>query len=209
VLSDDELRDIWNACVDERCIYPYGQITQLLMLCPVRENEIARMSRGELQDLDDSNAALLIVPSARMKGEEDEPPPPHEIPLTPRMISIIKSMPVLDGAHVFSTCGGAKPVNGWSKAKRRLDEISGVTGWIFHDLRRSARTRISAIPAEEHVREALLAHGRRGIQAHYDQHLYRDEKRHLLQEWDDRLQQILNPTPADVTDLDTERARRG
>jgi hypothetical protein len=87
--------------------------------------------------------------------------------------------------------------------------LSGVTGWKFHDLRRTARTRISAIPAEEHVREALLAHGRRGIQAHYDQHKYRAEKRHLLQEWDGRLQKILNPLPPDVTDLGEERAKRG
>ena len=207
VLKDHEIRAIWAAC--EKDGYPYGQITQLLLLTAVRESQIGRASRSELQN-DENGEPMLVVPSPRMKGDhDDEPPPPHEIPLTPRMAAIINSLPQYAGPYLFSHKGGKSPVNGWSRAKMRLDALSGVTGWKFHDLRRTARTRISAIPAEEHVREALLAHGRRGIQAHYDQHKYRAEKRHLLQEWDGRLQKILNPLPPDVTDLGDERAKRG
>jgi integrase len=207
VLEDHEIRAIWAAC--EKDGYPYGQITQLLLLTAVRESQIGRASRSELQN-DENGEPMLVVPSPRMKGDhDDEPPPPHEIPLTPRMAAIINSLPQYAGPYLFSHKGGKSPVNGWSRAKMRLDALSGVTGWKFHDLRRTARTRISAIPAEEHVREALLAHGRRGIQAHYDQHKYRAEKRHLLQEWDGRLQKILNPLPPDVTDLGEERAKRG
>lgn len=207
VLKDHEIRAIWAAC--EKDGYPYGQITQLLLLTAVRESQIGRASRSELQN-DENGEPMLVVPSPRMKGDhDDEPPPPHEIPLTPRMAAIINSLPQYAGPYLFSHKGGKSPVNGWSRAKMRLDALSGVTGWKFHDLRRTARTRISAIPAEEHVREALLAHGRRGIQAHYDQHKYRAEKRHLLQEWDGRLQKILNPLPPDVTDLGEERAKPG
>ena len=207
VLKDHEIRAIWAAC--EKDGYPYGQITQLLLLTAVRESQIGRASRSELQN-DENGEPMLVVPSPRMKGDhDDEPPPPHEIPLTPRMAAIINSLPQYAGPYLFSHKGGKSPVNGWSRAKMRLDALSGVTGWKFHDLRRTARTRISAIPAEEHVREALLAHGRRGIQAHYDQHKYRAEKRHLLQEWDGRLQKILNPLPPDVTDLGEECAKRG
>jgi integrase len=195
VLNDAELRAIWNACDDDRCVYPYGQIAKLLILTAVREAEIGRLSWPEIDNLDDAKSALLIVPSERVKGEDDDPPPPHEVPLTRQMVDIISSMPRLSGPFVFSTTHGERPVNGWAKAKRRLDELSGVTGWIFHDLRRTARTRISAIPAEEHVRELLVAHGRRGIQAHYDQHKYRDEKRELLEAWGERLTQIVNPLP--------------
>jgi integrase len=140
-----------------------------------------------------------------MKGEDDDPPPPHEVPLTAHMIEIIKSLPPNNGPFVFSRSGGQKPANYWSKAKRQIDKLSGVRDWIAHDLRRTVRTRISAIPAEEHVREALLAHGRRGIQAHYDQHRYRDEKRQLLQQWDDRLERILNPPRADARVVPLQR----
>ena len=93
-----------------------------------------------------------------MKGDADEPPP-FEVPLTTAMLELIQSMPVhRGGPYVFSACAGRKPVTSWSMAKTRFDELSGVTGWRYHDLRRMVRTRISAIPAEEHVREALLAH---------------------------------------------------
>ena len=81
------------------------------------------------------------------------------------MVEILDAMPQFAGPYVFTSTAGQKPVNGWARAKDRIDKASGVTGWRFHDLRRTTRTRISAIPAEEHVREALIAHGRRGIAA--------------------------------------------
>jgi integrase len=123
------------------------------------------------------------------------------------MVEILDAVPEFAGPYVFTSTDGQKPVNGWSKAKERIDKLSGVTGWRFHDLRRTVRTRISAIPAEEHVREALLAHGRRGIQAHYDQHRYRAEKRHLLEAWEKKLLAIAEPPP-NIADLDQARRER-
>ena len=206
VLDDGELRAIWAACDGKAYAYPYGAIVKLLLLSGVRENEIARMSRGELIETPE-DGRLLVVPSERMKGEEDDPPPPHEIPLMSKMVEILDAVPEFAGPYVFTSTDGQKPVNGWSKAKERIDKLSGVTGWRFHDLRRTVRTRISAIPAEEHVREALLAHGRRGIQAHYDQHRYRAEKRHLLEAWEKKLLAIAEPPP-NIADLDQARRER-
>lgn len=207
VLDDGELRAIWAACDDKTYAYPYGRILQLLLLSGVRENEIARMSWGELIEMPE-DGRFLVVPSERMKGEEDDPPPPHKIPLTPKMDEILDAVPQFAGSYVFTSTDGQKPVNGWSKAKERIDKASGVTGWRFHDLRRTVRTRISAIPAEEHVREALLAHGRRGIKAHYDQHKYRPEKRRLLEAWEKKLLSIVEPPPPNVADLQEARGRR-
>jgi hypothetical protein len=185
--------------------YPYGPIIRLLMIAPARENEIACASKPEVVEMP-GDGQFLVVPSERMKGEEDNPPPPFEIPLTPKMAEIFDSLPEFTGPYLFTTTNGEKPVNGWSKAKKRIDSLSRVTGWRFHDLRRSARTRISAIPAEEHIREALLAHGRRGIQAHYDQYKYREQKRRLLEAWEKRLLAVVEP--ATVADLDAERRSR-
>jgi integrase len=211
VLGDHELRRIWNAC--DQMGYPYGPIIRLLILTGVRENQVGRMRRGELIETTE-DGQLFVVLAERMKGEADDPPPPHEVPLTATMAEIIDSVPRFSGSFVFTTTSGAKPVNGWSKAKQKIDSLSGVPGWVFHDLRRSVRTRISAVPAEEHVREALLAHGRRGIQAHYDQYRYRAEKRRLLGQWERRLQRIvnppktINPPAAIVTGLDEVRVQR-
>ena len=46
-MTDKELRAVWNAC--DKMRYPYGRIIRLLILTPVRENQIAHMSRPELQ----------------------------------------------------------------------------------------------------------------------------------------------------------------
>jgi integrase len=207
VLEDSELRAIWAACDDNTYTYPYGAIVKLLLLSGVRENEIARMSWGELIESSE-DGRLLVVPSERMKGEQDDPPPPHEIPLTPKMVEILDAIPQFAGPYVFTSSNGQKPINGWGRAKEKIDRLSYVTGWRFHDLRRTVRTRISAIPAEEHVREALLAHGRRGIQAHYDQHRYRLEKRQLLEAWEKKLLAIVEPPPPNIADLDRARQER-
>jgi Second Messenger Oligonucleotide or Dinucleotide Synthetase domain len=42
------------------------------------------------------------------------------------------------GLYVFSLLG-TKPFPGFSRAKRRLDQLSGVTGWRLHDLRRTLK----------------------------------------------------------------------
>jgi len=204
-LRDHELRAIWAACHDQGYAYPYGAIVKLMLLSGARPNEIAGMSKGELiETVDDGR--FLVVPSARMKGEDDDPPPPHEIPLTPKMIEILDALPEFSGPYLFTSVGGRKPINSWGQAKERIDKLSGVTAWRFYDLRRTVRTRLSAIPAEEHVRELVVAHGRRGIQAHYDHHKYRAEKRHLLEEWEKRLMKIVAPPPPSVADLDATRA---
>src|SRR5262249_15244392 len=108
----------------------------------------------------------------------------------------------------FTTTGGAKPINGFSKAKERMDKLSGVTGWVIHDLRRTVRTHFSALPVQDLVRELVIAHAKPGLHKVYDLHAYRDEKRHCLEEWEKRLLTIINPPPDDVTDLARERERR-
>ena len=55
---------------------------------------------------------------------------------------------------------------------RRIDakQILGnkLPDWINHDIRRTVRTKFSALRIPEEVREAVLAHARPGIKGHYD-----------------------------------------
>jgi len=53
---------------------------------------------------------------------------------------------------MLSTTAGKRPVSGFSKAKARLDRLSGVEGWTLHDLRRSAATHMARLGvAQEHA----------------------------------------------------------
>jgi integrase len=204
ILTDDELRDVWNAAEKmgkngDNCPgYPYGPLFRLLILTGQREREVADMSWSEV----DCGRRLWVVPASRMKGGRA-----HEIPLTPAAIELVDKLPRWHGGEfVFSTTGGVKPVNGFSKANARIDKLSGVTGWVIHDLRRTVRTHFSALPVQDLVRELVIAHAKPGLHKVYDLHAYREEKRHCLELWERRLLSILNPGPVD--DLAERRERK-
>ena len=62
--------------------------------------------------------------------------------------------------------------------------------FIIHDIRRTCRTRFSALPVEETVRELLMAHARPGLHKVYDLHAYQEEKRHALELWHRKLRSV-------------------
>jgi len=185
VLTDDELRAVWNAA--ERMGYPYGQVFRLLILTGQREREVSEISRREIA----FDKRLWSIPAARMKSDAA-----HEVPLAPTALGLLEALPRWQGGDfLFSTNAGAKPINGFSKAKARIDKLSGVVEWKIHDLRRTMRTHLSALPVQDLVRELVIAHAKPGLHKVYDQHAYQDEKRHCLELWEKRLMSIVGPAP--------------
>ena len=60
---------------------------------------------------------LWTIPAERMKADAA-----HIVPLTDDAISVLETLPRFKrGDHLFSTNFGKQPVNGFSKAKTRLD----------------------------------------------------------------------------------------
>ena len=196
ILLDAELRAVWNAA--KEMSYPYGHVFQLLTLSGQREREISDMSRSEV----DFDKRLLTIPAARMKGDRA-----HEVPFAPMALDLLKSLPRWTGPFVFSTTAGTKPINGFSKAKARIDKLSGVSNWVIHDIRRTVRTHFSALSVQDLVRELVIAHAKPGLHKVYDLHAYRDEKRHCLELWEKRLISIVEPSPDNVADLHAPRER--
>jgi integrase len=222
VLKDHELRAIWSSTTTElptrttarngdddkkELGYPYGPVFRMLILTGQRLSEVAGMRWSEV----DKGKRLWTIPAARMKGDRA-----HEVPLTAEALAVLDALPRFTGDCVFTTTGGVKSVNGFGKAKERLDALSGVTGWRLHDLRRTARTHFSALPVPDNVRELVIAHAQKGLHKVYDLHSYQTEKRECLELWENRLLGIVEPkpsgdgepTPADVTDLNKVRAER-
>lgn len=219
ILTDDELRAVWRATdgrLDAGALaearrrdqprdaaqpigYPYGPLFRMLILTGQREREVAGMAWPEV----DFDRALWTIPAARMKGARA-----HGVPLAPDALALLRALPRFTaGDCVFSTTAGARPVNGFSKAKQRLDKLAGVTGWVLHDLRRTARTHFSALPVQDNVRELVIAHARPGLHKVYDLHGYEAEKRECLTLWEQRLRGILAPKPpAEVVLLAERRA---
>jgi integrase len=185
ILSSDELRAVWRAAVEMG--YPWGSIVQLLILSAQRLREISDLSWPEI----DMDGKVITIPAHRMKGGA-----PHLVPIAPQARALLESVPRFPGPYVFSLTGGVRSVGGFSRPKRLLDELSGVTGTRLHDLRRTARSGFSALAGfEDHVREAVIDHRRSGIARVYDLHNYFSAKLDLLTQWEQRLLAIVD-TPA-------------
>jgi hypothetical protein len=87
-----------------------------------------------------------------------------------------------------------------------LTELDNLEPWVIHDIRRTMRTGLSALPVQDLVRELVIGHGKPGLHKVYDQHAYIDEKRHALELWSARLREIIRPAPVNVVPL---RAAQG
>jgi integrase len=185
VLTDEELRAVWAAT--GKLGYPYGPLLQMLVLTGQRRSEVAEARWREF----DLTKRLWTIPPERMKGASA-----HVVPLTDDVLAILATLPrYTKGDYIFSTQWGARPVTGFSKFRRRLNKLlgDGSTDFVLHDIRRTMRSHLSALPIEQHVRELVIAHTQPGLHQVYDQHAYETEKRHALELWTVRLRSIVAP----------------
>jgi integrase len=195
VLTDDEMRAVWLAA--DKIGYPYGSMVRMLMLTGVRLSEAAEAQWAEI----DLSKLVWTIPSERQKANRA-----HVVPLSHDAVRLIESLPRRGNYLISAT--GKNPVSGFSVAKARLDvqvaELLGKTPspWRFHDIRRTVRTHLSALPAvSDLVRELVIGHSKPGLHKVYDQHAYLDEKRHALELWAQRLRNIVEPPPPNVIEL--------
>ena len=154
MLSDSEIRDLWNALPEDG----YGVIIKLLALTGQRHDEIGGLRWSEV----DLAKAMISLPAERTKNNRR-----HDIPLSPAAVAILKhwlSRPHLGGReYVFGT-GTRRGYQGWGDGKKRLDQQLRATGkpipaWVVHDLRRTASTRMhEVLGIAPHIVEAVLNH---------------------------------------------------
>ena len=201
VLNDHEISLIWNATEgDPRKIYPDGQFIRLLLILGVRRGEMAEATWGEF----DLAKATWALAESRTKNEEA-----RVLPLPKIAADILATLPQFSGPHLFSTTHGQKAIANFAKLKARLDrkitKLNGgapIAGWRLHDLRRSMRTNLSAIPSiSPIVAELMIGHRQQGILAVYDQHRYGTEQRDGFEAWASRLRSIVEPSPDNVVAL--------
>jgi integrase len=207
VLSDAELRALWIAA--DRIGYSYGPLFKLSMLTGQRKSEVAEARWSEL----DLAKKIWTIPAERMKADAA-----HIVPLSDDAVAVIKSLPRFDGDYLFSVSSGRAPVRAFSAAKRLFDaEIlktlresdprAKLPDFVIHDIRRTVRTGLSAIPnISDLVRELVIGHTKPGLHKVYDQYAYLDEKRFALDAWAVRLRNVIEPPPANVVDLAKSRA---
>jgi integrase len=180
VLSNDELKPIWNAAGD----YAYGTIIKLLILTGQRRSEIGDLRWSEI----DFAKGEVTLPAERTKNKR-----PHIIPLAPTTRALLEKLP-RNGERVFKSLA-------WSTCKGELDKRSGVSGWTIHDIRRSVATGMADIGIAPHIIEAVLNHvsgHKGGVAGIYNRSSYAAEKAAALARWDEHVASIVGARDAQV-----------
>ena len=179
-LNRNELAAVMRAT--EEMAYPFGHLYRLVLLTGKRKGEVAKM-RWEDIDLE---AAQWTIQSSQTKSGNA-----LVEPLSRQTIELLRSCPKF-GPYVFST-NGSTPVSGFSKAERRLYEITGNQGdnrWRVHDFRRSlVSTAAREFRTPLAVADRHLNHsgGSRGVARVYQKYDLLRERAELAQQWSDWL----------------------
>jgi len=173
VLSDDELRAIWRAAA--ALSEPSRSLVKAWILTGQRRDEVRCMMWSEI----DLGRALWSLPASRNKGKRD-----HEVPLSQAMLTLLGNRP-RTGA-VF-TSDGRKPYAGQKRLKGILDRESRVTGWTFHDIRRTVSTGMAALHVPQDTIDRVLNHAKGNLAGTYNRHGYLAEKRQALDAWAERV----------------------
>jgi integrase len=200
VLSDDEIRTLWNGLPE--ALARSEQCQRIIKLCLVtgqRVGEVAGMSKSEL----DLKQRLWRLPGARTKNGH-----PHNVPLSPLAIELIGNG---DGEQVFSNAEGEGTLPGAAVARTisRAQERFGIAQWSAHDLRRTALTGMAKLGVAPIVLGHIANHRtttKAGMTLSvYVQHAYEKEKREALELWAERLQGIV----AGAAEVVTIRGKQG
>jgi len=173
VLSDEDLSAILLAA---RVMGgPYGEIVELLALTGQRREEVAQMGWDEVS----LSTATWMLPASRTKNGK-----PHVVHLSAPAIDLLSARRPA-GPLVFSV-DGRKPFQNFSAAKRRLDALSGVTGWRLHDLRRTIVSGMARLGVAPHVADRVLNHTAgtiKGVAAVYQRYEFLPERKKALDLW--------------------------
>ena len=225
VLTDDEIRDVWRACL--MIGYPYGHLVRFALLSAQRRGECAGLVRDEL------NGDGWKLPKERSKNGVG-----HLVPLSAPAQAILDDCPRVDGTsivfagtHRIERDGVAviEPcrVAGWSDRKLLLDKmimdirrddakraggdpdkVEPMQHWVIHDLRRSAATGLQSLGFTDDVIDRVLNHVQSGVRKAYN-HFSRDaEKARALDAWARHVEGIVSgePAPENVVELADARA---
>jgi integrase len=182
VLTDAEVRIVWNASADD----DFGRIVKLLILTACRREEIGGLRRPEVN----FDTGVMTIPGERTKNHRE-----HALTLPAVAIDILQSVPARQGRDFFFGARGGS-FSAWSYATlhlhSRIAEAEGkaLPRWTLHDLRRTVRTGMGKLGVAPHIAELVLNHRKGGVEGIYDRHKYEREITAALALWADHVRSI-------------------
>jgi integrase len=188
-LDDRELLAVWNAA--DSLGWPLKEYIRMLVLLGQRRTEVAAMKWGDL----DLQARTWSMPATSTKMGRA-----RTLPLSGAVVAMLESMPRFEGSdYVFG-----RKLTGFDRMKKELDTISGVNGYVLHDLRRTFATGQQKLGTKLEVTEKLLGHesgSMAGIIGIYQRFDFAAEQRVALELWAERLARLTGAAPSQVVAL--------
>nr|DAE10062.1 MAG TPA: Integrase [Siphoviridae sp. ct4sp3] len=188
VLSDDEIRLVWNTLNE----MPVRQqiIMRFLMMTGCRSNEI----RVAKWDWFNFKERTWTVPSSEYKtGKTIRRALPE-----PAVLMLQQHQKQSITKHVITRSRYKSPEDDKPPAQPNIAFFSqqiimktGMKEWSLHDLRRTVATRLSELGAPPHVIEKLLGHQMGGVMARYNLHDYLDDQHIWLDVWVRHLEKVI------------------
>jgi integrase len=187
VLTLDELKQIWPKLTG-----PHGDVIKWLMWTGCRLNEAAAMTWGEI------DGSTWTIPAERAKSGQE-----RAIPLPRQALELLGSREQTSpGSLVFPSARGGVLSN-WDRETKKLQEVSGTSGWHRHDLRRTVATMLGDLGFPPHVVSVALGHTHiaEGATAVYARSRYQREHAEALQALADHVQSIVSSTSAPTKEV--------
>jgi integrase len=183
-LNDEELKQVWNACGDQKVGAAIGSYVRLLLLTLCRRNELRLMRRSEVE-----TNGNWIIPAVRMKGMKGKKVP-HLIPLPRLALDMLAKIPRIGDSDLVFTNDGKRPIAP-KYAKDQIDKVCKIDHWTFHDTRCTSRgLMVRAKVDQDHI-ERCMAHRLGGERKTYDVYEYNDEKKQAFASLADMLEEVV------------------
>jgi integrase len=177
VLTDRELVAVYNAAMQMR--HPFGYMILLCIHCAFRIGEVAGMKWSYI-----TKDTFTIPAQVYKTGKE------HILPnLLGENLALIPKI----SEYLFPSRRGV-PITSYSTYKRQLDELSGVTGWTVHDLRRTFSSKCAEWQiAPPDIIERLLGHttALSPIARIYNRWHYLPQMKAALEHYEQKLAELL------------------
>lgn len=180
-LSPVQVAVLWKAAEGmEKAVH--RDFSRFLLVVPCRRSEAARMDWSHL-DLD---GATWAQPDKLTKNGD-----PHRFHLPALALDILRARHDTAGRPkkgvVFPAPKSSKPLTTFSAINAELDKLAGMTGWAWHDLRRSFATALGEAGFSEAVADAVLNHRqaatRGGVLGVYQRAERWPERRAAMEAW--------------------------
>lgn len=189
--SDQEISLFWHAVDKSTITHQNKLLLKILLLTGCRGVEIRLAKKKEFN----LEGRVWRVPAENSKTRE-----PFERGLSGKAAALIKEAfdiyPDFEQVFPPALLKEDRPMAAGVllNLAEQLRENMDIEHWSIHDLRRTAKTKMSELGVLPHVSEKVLGHKLNGILAVYDQHSYLKEQQEALELLADHVQSCVDST---------------